>query len=68
MISFAPGPEAGGRTFQTPVAHVEELTGLNFGALRDVQAGGVASFAPARRSSGSLAISATSLWTDDPVA
>ena len=46
MISFAPDPEAVARTFQTTVENVEQLTGLDLGALRDVQAGGVGSFAP----------------------
>jgi DNA/RNA endonuclease G (NUC1) len=46
MISFAPDPQAVARTFQTTVESVEQLTGLDFGALRGVQAGGVGSFAP----------------------
>jgi DNA/RNA endonuclease G (NUC1) len=46
MISFAPDPEAVARTFQTTVENVEQLSGLDFGALQNVQAGGVGAFAP----------------------
>jgi DNA/RNA endonuclease G (NUC1) len=46
IVSFAPDPQAVARAFQTTVENVEQLTGLDFGALRDVQAGDVMSFAP----------------------
>jgi DNA/RNA endonuclease G (NUC1) len=46
MISFALDPEAVAQTFQTTVENIEQLSGLDFGALRNVQAGSVESFAP----------------------
>ena len=55
MISFAPDPQAVARTFQTTVPNVEQLSGLDFGALRDVQAGVVESFAPGQPAERELA-------------
>jgi endonuclease G len=55
MISFALDPQAVARTLQTTVPNVEQLSGLDFGALRGVQAGGVESFAPGQPAERELA-------------
>jgi endonuclease G len=55
IFPFAPDPQAVARTARTTVNHVEQLTGLDGGALRDVQAGGVDAFAPGQRPERKLA-------------
>jgi DNA/RNA endonuclease G (NUC1) len=55
MISFALDPQAVAQTFQTTVENVEQLTALDFGALRDAQVGDVGSFAPGQTTERELA-------------